>query len=31
MVTLRIFTHKEGWVAQYTGADIALQFPSFSS
>lgn len=31
MVTLRIFTHKEGWVAHYTGSDIARQFPSFAN
>ncbi|NHN87772.1 1,2-dihydroxy-3-keto-5-methylthiopentene dioxygenase [Acetobacter conturbans] len=28
VVALRIFTHKEGWVADYTGDDIALRFPA---
>lgn len=31
MVTLRIFTHKEGWVARYTGTDIVRQFPSYAN
>ncbi|WP_109125643.1 acireductone dioxygenase [Dyella sp. C11] len=26
-VAIRLFTNKEGWVAQFTGEDIALQFP----
>lgn len=26
-VAIRLFTNKEGWVAQLTGADIAAQFP----
>ncbi|MCH4091791.1 1,2-dihydroxy-3-keto-5-methylthiopentene dioxygenase [Acetobacter sp.] len=28
VVALRIFTHKEGWIADYTGDDIALRFPA---
>ncbi|MBO1323745.1 acireductone dioxygenase [Acetobacter sp. TBRC 12305] len=31
VVALRIFTHKEGWVAQYTGSDIAGQFPAYAA
>ncbi|MCI2007140.1 MAG: acireductone dioxygenase [Acetobacter peroxydans] len=31
VVTLRIFTHKEGWVARYTGDEIARRFPSYAS
>ncbi|GAB6966947.1 acireductone dioxygenase [Komagataeibacter kakiaceti JCM 25156] len=26
-VTLRIFTNPDGWIAQYTGSDIAARFP----
>src|SRR5579859_5952739 len=26
-VAIRLFTNKEGWVAQFTGEDIALRFP----
>ncbi|OOG64354.1 cupin [Rhodanobacter sp. B04] len=26
-VAIRLFTNKEGWVAQFTGDDIALRFP----
>lgn len=26
-VAIRLFTNKEGWVAQFTGEDIATQFP----
>ncbi|MHA6203902.1 1,2-dihydroxy-3-keto-5-methylthiopentene dioxygenase [Dyella soli] len=26
-VAIRLFTNKEGWVAQYTGEDIAQRFP----
>jgi len=26
-VAIRLFTNKEGWVANFTGADIALRFP----
>ena len=26
-VAIRLFTNKEGWVAQFTGEEIALQFP----
>lgn len=26
-VAIRLFTNKEGWVAEFTGADIAEQFP----
>lgn len=26
-VAIRLFTNKEGWVANYTGSDIALGFP----
>jgi 1,2-dihydroxy-3-keto-5-methylthiopentene dioxygenase len=26
-VAIRLFTNKEGWVANFTGADIALNFP----
>ncbi|RUL72220.1 1,2-dihydroxy-3-keto-5-methylthiopentene dioxygenase [Dyella choica] len=26
-VAIRLFTNKEGWVAQFTGSDIAQQFP----
>lgn len=26
-VAIRLFTNKEGWVAQFTGEDIAQQFP----
>lgn len=28
-VTLRIFTHKEGWVADYTGTDLAHRFLAY--
>lgn len=28
VVALRIFTHKDGWIADYTGDDIALRFPA---
>ncbi|MFT8718541.1 1,2-dihydroxy-3-keto-5-methylthiopentene dioxygenase [Acetobacter sp.] len=28
VVALRIFTHKEGWIADYTNDDIALRFPA---
>ncbi|GBQ29642.1 dioxygenase [Acetobacter estunensis NRIC 0472] len=28
VVALRIFTHKDGWIAEYTGDDIALRFPA---
>ncbi|KAB8124480.1 cupin domain-containing protein [Komagataeibacter medellinensis] len=27
-VTLRIFTNLDGWIAQYTGSDIATRFPA---
>jgi 1,2-dihydroxy-3-keto-5-methylthiopentene dioxygenase len=26
-VAIRLFTNKDGWVANFTGSDIALQFP----
>jgi 1,2-dihydroxy-3-keto-5-methylthiopentene dioxygenase len=26
-VAIRLFTNKEGWVANFTGDDIAQQFP----
>lgn len=26
-VAIRLFTHKDGWVANFTGEDIALRFP----
>jgi 1,2-dihydroxy-3-keto-5-methylthiopentene dioxygenase len=26
-VAIRLFTNKDGWVAQFTGDDIALRFP----
>ncbi|HEX7817352.1 acireductone dioxygenase [Dyella sp.] len=29
-VAIRLFTNKEGWVAQFTGEDIAEQFPRMS-
>ncbi|GAN60263.1 acireductone dioxygenase [Acetobacter cibinongensis] len=30
-VTLRIFTRKEGWIADYTGTDLAHQFLAYPS
>lgn len=29
VVALRIFTHKEGWVADYTGTDLATRFMAY--
>ncbi|WP_199099771.1 acireductone dioxygenase [Dyella sp. ASV21] len=29
-VAIRLFTNKDGWVAQFTGEDIATQFPRMS-
>jgi 1,2-dihydroxy-3-keto-5-methylthiopentene dioxygenase len=26
-IAIRLFTNKEGWVANFTGADIAEKFP----
>jgi 1,2-dihydroxy-3-keto-5-methylthiopentene dioxygenase len=26
-VAIRLFTNKDGWVAHFTGSDIAQQFP----
>jgi 1,2-dihydroxy-3-keto-5-methylthiopentene dioxygenase len=26
-VAIRLFTNKDGWVAQFTGEDIAARFP----
>ncbi|MBL8297730.1 MAG: acireductone dioxygenase [Rhodanobacteraceae bacterium] len=30
-VAIRLFTNKEGWVANYTGSDIAAQFPRLTA
>ncbi len=30
-VAIRLFTNKEGWVANFTGGDIAAQFPRLSA
>jgi 1,2-dihydroxy-3-keto-5-methylthiopentene dioxygenase len=30
-IAIRLFTNKEGWVANFTGSDIAGQFPRLAA